>query len=660
MNRGVLFALFLLLPSISLSGQSSVSRVYTYVWQPRQNDIGKDGSSSFKLLAALIQLSKPTSYTVKQGDSIDRILRTHFYVSQGEFPNAYGIYQSRIWELNRELNATSTLAVGRQIMLPGGPQFSASRLWEQDEQKSLAYYRALSAEAFGTTNESDIHLAPLVTRTLRAFISNATGPVSKDYQNIKSHGILRAIDLNLHPTSELAQAQAINLYPTEKSKPLLNDLRDIDGAHMYLGLFPADSPVAVSCSGCSSCESILGLSASLPLDGARVLVEDSGVDLGLISAHGLQGMVIPQPITTDFPVQADAQDLDASHHGTFVYSQLVKGASATDAALHGTLPGNHVFVMRVARTIDAAGHQEYSMSDILWGWQQLQKVISDPKNPINKGASQTWIVNMSIFGEDTDSTDLTPAPPKSDRLLFVVAAGNSHDNTAAALYAFSRFTGAGNPVLSIGALGTNGLRASYSNYHPQNVSLATRGDCVCGAPGQIDGTSQATPIVTTAAAILASKFPDLKPDDIAWRLISTADRQVPANTTESFGGILNLKSALNADVILAEDSSSSITYHEATDISLPVDLATESPNQELLRVSRAQNIAGSNRCFDLMNRHVMATKNICPAGASTDLVYYTENGVQSYVPINNVVDIILPLSTWRDQSVTFPEIKSGN
>ncbi len=61
-----------------------------------------------------------------------------------------------------------------------------------------------------------------------------------------------------------------------------------------------------------------------------------------------------------------------------------------------------------------------------------------------------------------------------------------------------------------------------------------------------------------------------------------------------------------------------------------------------------------------MNRYVMATKNVCPAGAAADLVYYTENGAQSSLSVNDVVDIILPISAWRDQSVGFPEIKTAN
>jgi subtilisin family serine protease len=660
MNRNVLIYFALLLPLSGALAQAGPSRVYTYLWQPHQVDVGKADDNSRKLLIAVLKLSKPTSYTVAEGDSIDFILRKLFYVSQGDFPNAYALYENRLWELNHDLNEKSTLHVGQIIVVPGGPQFSAIRLWKEDEKKSLSYFRTLSAQAFDSSSKTDSHLAPFVTRALGAFVNSAKSSSPTTYQKIANSGILRAIDLTVHPESELAQGQPINLYPTEENASLVSDVRNTDGEHMYVGLFPADSPVPVNCTGCSSCQSILNLAADTPLDGARVLIEDSGVDLGVLSGHNLQSMVIPQPLTTDFPTQASAQDLTSDHHGTFVYSQIVKPSTPADTALHGLLPGGQVFVMRVARTVGAGAGQQYSMSDILAGWKKLQEFISDPSNPINKGAAQTWIVNLSIFGEDTDSTDLTPAPPKSDRLLFVVAAGNNNDNTAAALYAFSRFTAAGNPVLSVGALGANGLRASYSNYHPQNVSVAERGDCVCGAPGQISGTSQAAPIVTTAAAVLASRFPNLKPEDIVWRLVSSAVRQPPANTSESFGGDLDLASALKSNVILSEDSGGAVRYHEATDITLPPDLGTEGANSELLRVSRAQNSLGSNRCFDLMNRYVMATKNVCPAGAAADLVYYTENGAQSSLSVNDVVDIILPISAWRDQSVGFPEIKTAN
>lgn len=641
--------------------QTPTRRVYTYLWQPRQADVGQVGDSARRLLVAILKLSKPVVYTAEDGDSIDFIIRKHYYVSQGDFPNAFDLYQRRIWDLNPGLNSKSVLHAGQRLTLPGAPQYSAVRLWEPGTKPSPSYFRQLSAQAFDSNSASESHLRPMVTRTLKAFVGRAPSAFQADvYQRIQASGILRAIDTGAHPESELAQGQPIDLYPTTGTEALLDDVRVVDGSHLYRGLFPMATPLAVSCSGCKTCLEVLGASANTPLSPARVLIEDAGVDLGLMSTDNLQGMIITQPVTQTYPSQASAQDVTSDHHGTFVYSQLVKPTTTTETALQGMIPGNQVFVSRVARTIDAAGTQYYAMSDILAQWKEFEKRVSDGNSSISKGAAQTWVVNMSLFGEDTDSSDATPAPPKSDHLLFVVAAGNGKSNTDSALYAFSRFTGPGNAVLSVGALGANGSRASYSNYDAVTVSLAARGDCVCGAPGQINGTSQATPVVTTAAAILASRFPTLKPLEVLWRLVSSADRQPPANTTESFGGILNLKSALDTNIILSEDSiSGTIKYHEVSDMVLPADLASESPGKELLRISRASGVMGSMGCFDLI--HILSgLEQSCPSSRNTDVVSYTENGSSESIPLRNIVDIILPLPAWRDQTTTFPEVQIAN
>lgn len=648
------------LTAAQLYSQRKTQRVYTYLWQPRQNDVGSGNDSARKLLNAILRLSRPVVYRVEVNDSIDFIIRKRFYVSQGDFPNAFTLYQERIWHLNPGLNSKSVLHAGQTIMLPGAPQFSAVRLWAPNAKPLPHYFQQLSAQAFESDSSNATHLQPMVTRTLKVFVAAAPNVSQASmFQKIQRLGILRAIDTDEHPESELAQGEPIDLYPTSETEQLLSDVRGADGPHLYRGVFPMAASVAVTCSTCETCQDILRVPAGVSLGAARVLMEDAGIDQGLMTRDNLEGMIIPQPVTATYPSQPSAQDVTSDHHGTFVYSQLVKTADPAETALRGMLPGGHLFVSRVARTIDAAGTQYYAMSDILAGWKEFEKRMSDSSNPVSKGAAQTWIVNMSLFGEDTDSSDATPAPPKSNHLLFVVAAGNGKSNTDSALYAFSRFTAPGNAVLSVGALGTNGLRASYSNYDAVTVSLAVRGDCVCGAPGQINGTSQATPVVTTAAAIVSSRFPTLKPLEVMWRLISSADRQPPANTTESLGGTLNLQSALDTNIILAEDSRGAVKYHDASEIVLPAELATESSGKELLRVSRASGVMGAAGCFDLI--HILSgLQESCPASGSTGTVSYTENGSSASIQLNHVVDVILPLPVWRDQSAVFPEIRITN
>src|SRR5665213_4076725 len=141
------------------------------------------------------------------------------------------------------------------------------------------------------------------------------------------------------------------------------------------------------------------------------------------------------------------------------------------------------------------------------------------------GGAQTRVINLSVFGGQVLSLDnSTPmSPPIPSGMLIVAAAGNNGTEDLPKLQAFARYSNGNVPIIIVGALGTDGKPASYSNFDSEYVQLFAPGDCVCGGPGQIDGTSQATPFVTVAAAAVAASHPDWSPMWVMWRLLSTAD-----------------------------------------------------------------------------------------------------------------------------------------
>lgn len=63
--------------------------------------------------------------------------------------------------------------------------------------------------------------------------------------------------------------------------------------------------------------------------------------------------------------------------------------------------------------------------------------------------------------------------------------------------------------------------------------------------GEMSGTSQATPFVTLAAALLRNLYPTLTSEEIKDRLMDAADYE-PALDKESLGGLLNLPASLAA------------------------------------------------------------------------------------------------------------------
>ena len=134
------------------------------------------------------------------------------------------------------------------------------------------------------------------------------------------------------------------------------------------------------------------------------------------------------------------------------------------------------------------------------------------------------------------------------------------------LEAFPRLGNGSTPLLIVGAIGTDGKSTNYSNWNPDYVHLFAQGDCVCGSPGQINGTSQAVPFVTSAAAILASSNPAWNPRYTMWRLLATADHP-GVLAGKAFAGIVNLSRALDPMILVeekaAEEPQQSIGLHRS-------------------------------------------------------------------------------------------------
>jgi len=146
-------------------------------------------------------------------------------------------------------------------------------------------------------------------------------------------------------------------------------------------------------------------------------------------------------------------------------------------------------------------------------------------------------------------------------ILYVAAAGNDYGLDITNRILFAKENDSTKDLMIVGALdGEQKTKADYSNFNPARVDLFAPGTCVCGLgkasrgnTGQINGTSQATPIVSAAAALLASDHPEWLPAQIKWRLISTS-AFIEEFDGYSAGGVLDLQEAMKTTFRLKTSS----------------------------------------------------------------------------------------------------------
>ncbi len=157
--------------------------------------------------------------------------------------------------------------------------------------------------------------------------------------------------------------------------------------------------------------------------------------------------------------------------------------------------------------------------------------------------NQEWVYEALKYADDHD-------------VLLVHAAGNDAqnvdktDNYPTSKYSFQKE--AFKSYLTIGASTPNAkiLNASFSNYGKTKVDVFAPGEKIYNTiPDNkykwLQGTSMAAPVVSGAAAFLASYYPKLSMQDIKEILMSTATKhEGPFSNLSVTGGVINLKCAI--------------------------------------------------------------------------------------------------------------------
>jgi len=406
----------------------------------------------------------------------------------------------------------------------------------------------------------------------------------------------------------------------------------------------------VDCQGhCDLCTSILQVGGDISQrHDSRLVIADTGIEP--VARNQASELFYPRQAT-------DFSDVSKFHHGTFIYTQVANN-------FFGPVDPSDIKIARVAVKDPEAITPEpdaYSLSivevfNFVQSLKASHKLYAADLYKKEKRIAPTWIMNLSMYGpidNDLSNFYLADAYP---RLLYVAAAGNGPEPRSLLSSSIYTYYDAGNSnVLIVGALDHAHEVAGYSNHDSKYVDLFAQGSCVCGdawkfdgknpdLENQINGTSQAAPIVAAAAKIIAERFPGWSAQQIKWRLIATTDRLDDLQRSAK-GGELNLPRALNNDprktLIVIKERDIPVDY---IDPSVPAwsKLLEKSSEDDVLRVHKKADCPDKKLvCFQLMHYEegIDATVKI---PAKTKLPYSQGNGETKYIEADKLIDLIQP------------------
>uniref|UniRef100_A0A0G4HSX4 subtilisin n=1 Tax=Chromera velia CCMP2878 TaxID=1169474 RepID=A0A0G4HSX4_9ALVE len=158
-------------------------------------------------------------------------------------------------------------------------------------------------------------------------------------------------------------------------------------------------------------------------------------------------------------------------------------------------------------------------------------------------------VMVNSYGSGACSTAFAVAVRDAYGSAFIAAAGNEATNLNSGVSYPASFAPYLPWVSAIGASTVDGAMSSFSNYGNTVVSVLAPGSDIIAAENgggvrSLSGTSMATPIVAGIAAVVTSQFPKITPAQVVASIERSAPSFTAATGTTIFGGIANLKAAL--------------------------------------------------------------------------------------------------------------------
>jgi type VII secretion-associated serine protease mycosin len=249
--------------------------------------------------------------------------------------------------------------------------------------------------------------------------------------------------------------------------------------------------------------------------GITVAVVDSGVDSG--NAH-LGKAVLPG---ASFVPGAPTEDLLG--HGTGV-AGIIAARYVQGSALIGVAPEAKILPVRVFQDEDSTGTQPVAFPP------DTRRMAAGISWAVRHGAD---VINVSMSTRPTDAAlpQLKAALGLAHRKdVVVVASGGNQDQDAP--FTQVRYPAGGGGVIGVAASSGVGEVDSWSIHGPQNdvsapgsnvlIAFHANGDCIAGQDHAY--TSWATGFVSGLAAQLRERFPQESADQIAYRIMASADR----------------------------------------------------------------------------------------------------------------------------------------
>ncbi|WP_164842214.1 S8 family serine peptidase [Actinoplanes solisilvae] len=220
---------------------------------------------------------------------------------------------------------------------------------------------------------------------------------------------------------------------------------------------------------------------------------------------------------------------DQNGHGTRMAGLIAGHGHGSSSGIQGIAPAARILpvvVTKTGREIDP----RIMARGVQWATTQKASVIN-----ISSGG-----------GPSFDLADAIDAAISED-VVVVAAAGNTSSE------AIVNYPAAFDDVLAVGATGRSGQHSSTSVKGDRVKICAPGVDIISTQPsrgyGTATGTSDSTAIVSGAAALVRSRFPDLSAKEVVHRLTATADDIGPPGRDDECGfGRLNIVKALTAEV----------------------------------------------------------------------------------------------------------------
>ncbi len=283
--------------------------------------------------------------------------------------------------------------------------------------------------------------------------------------------------------------------------------------------------------------------------GVTIAVIDTGVD----AKHpDLAGAVQPGLDLYAYKAGDSTGRTDLLGHGTAMAAIIAGRGHSNGAGILGIAPAAKILPVRVLdggflSSGDVAKAMDYAIDH------------------------HVGVINMSFGGGD--DTPIRNAVKRAQAADIVLVAGAGNRDTASA----GLYPGKYPQVLTVGAVDQTGKIWSGSVTGPQ-VGIVAPGVDIASADikgtgySLSTGTSDATAIVSGAAALIRAKFPNLSAAEVAHRLTATATDTGPQGRDDAYGyGQLNLIKALTADVPTATPSTAGTTTTAAAS---PTDSTT--------------------------------------------------------------------------------------